>query len=246
MIKPVVAVVTALTLLGLTTGSAAPATLDGRWTMTLAPGSSVVVLDTIGSADLRLQGSYSPVPGAVGDAVRFRYRGGPALGTASSSSIFNPGTAPFAVAAYLRTPRVPTTGDYSPNVVQKGLWSADNGQWKMQLVPRVGKTIAVCRFAGDRLRAGDTVVDRFSTPLAGNGWHEVVCWRLATSYGITVDGRVTSVHGDVGSITSVTPLRIANKTPQAGVEDQFRGSLDCIAYAAGTAPRRVAEARVPC
>lgn len=238
-----VAIGLVLVLLG--TCSSSAATVQGLWSMSLSSDSAVSTRGKTGGTDFELEGSYTGVSGAVGQAIRFEYSGRPALGTATSSASFNPGTAPFAVAAYFKTSTVPTRGDYSPNVVQKGLYSSA-GQWKMQLKGTTGGTVAGCRFVGSRLTNGALVADRTNTPLNDSHWHEVVCWREASRFGITVDGVNTVRMGELGVISTSSPLRIANKSPTAGIEDQFEGILDCVAYVDGSSPRATAEARVPC
>jgi Concanavalin A-like lectin/glucanases superfamily len=235
---------TTLVVIGFATVPASAATVQGQWSMDLAAGSSVIH-DTAGNADIDLQGDYSDASGAVGGAISFDFADGASLGSAESQDQFNPGTAPFAVAAYLKTPTVPSWGDFSPNIVQKGFYSS-NGQWKMQLKPTSDGTIADCRFAGTQLPDGDIVVDHTKTALDDGSWHEIVCWREDGQYGISVDGNDTTQNGEIGDITTSRPLRIANKSGYAGVEDQFQGKLDCVAYVEGSNALASAESHVPC
>lgn len=239
VVKPAVS---AAALLALAIAPASAATVQGQWSMTIDAGTTY---NKMGGANLKLRGDYTEVKGAVGRAVRFAFNGHAALGRATSNVAFNPGTAPFAVAAYLKTSTVPTVGHYSPNVVQKGFFSS-SGQWKMQLIGTSGGTIADCRFAGSKLPGGDIVTDSFHRRLDNHRWHEVVCWRKQNRYGITVDGRETSKVGTVGSISNSRPLRVANKAPWAGIKDQFQGKLDCVAYVEGRGSRARADSRVPC
>jgi hypothetical protein len=222
------------------TALAGAATVRAQWNM--APSHGVVV-DRAGRANLRLFGAWTNVRGAVGRAVRFRWNGHPAGGTVRSASSFNPGTAPFAVGVTLRAQSVPATGGYSPNVVQKGLFD-DRGQWKMEVIRSGGHTVARCRFSGTR--GHRSVVDRTRTALDNGRWHTVICWRAASAYGIRVDGRQTRVAGTVGSIASSRPLRVASKTPGAGVTDQFQGAIDCVTYVQGASPARLAAAKAHC
>lgn len=234
-----------LVLIFLGTASSSAATVQGLWSMSLSSDSAVVTYDKSGHSAIELEGTYAGVAGAVGQAIRFEYSGRPALGTTTSSAAFNPGSAPFAVAAYFKTSTVPTQGDYSPNIVQKGLYSS-SGQWKMQLKGTTGGTVAGCRFVGSQWTNGVLVEDRTSTPLNDSRWHEVVCWREDGRFGITVDGVTTAHAGELGVISTSLPLRIANKSPTGGIQDQFEGILDCVAYVDGSSPRATAESRVPC
>jgi hypothetical protein len=239
VVKPALS---AVALLALAISPASAATVQGQWTMTIDAGTTH---NKMGGANLRLRGDYTQVKGAVGRAIKFAFNGHAALGTATSNVAFNPGTAPFAVAAYFKTRTVPTFGHYSPNVVQKGFFTS-RGQWKMQLLGTRRGTIADCRFTGSKLHRGDVVTDSFHRRLDNRHWHEVVCWRKQRRYGITVDGRATSRVGAIGSIRNSRPLRVANKAAWAGIADQFRGRLDCVAYAKGRGARVRAMSRVPC
>jgi hypothetical protein len=225
--------------------SASAATVEAQWTMSVSPGSPTLTQDKGGDSTIALQGDYSSVGGAVGDAVSFGYSGRAALGTAEPSDRFNPGSTAFAVAAYFRTGTVPVTGNYSPNIVQKGSYRSTD-QWKMQLKGTTSGTVAECRFAGSSLPAGDIVEDQSQTRLDDSRWHEVVCWRSDARYGVTVDGVNTSRQGDLGAISTPQPLRIANKGPRAGIQDQLQGVLDCVAYVDGSTVRAQAESAAPC
>jgi hypothetical protein len=210
--------------------------------MDLASGS---VNDKTGGSDLDLVGDVTSVSGAVGGAVRFDYSGGAAFATTHSDDQFNPGTADFAVAAYLKTDNVPTWGDYSPNIVQKGFYGS-SGQWKMQLKPTAAGTLAECRFAGSGMPSGDIVVDHSKTALDDGNWHQVACWRQGGQYGVSVDGADTVNDGYLGDISNSRSMRLGNKGSWAGVEDQLQGSLDCVAYVEGDNALAAAESRVPC
>jgi Concanavalin A-like lectin/glucanases superfamily len=214
----------------------------GLWDM--RPVNSVVK-DRSGSADLTLTGHWKAVPGAVGGALRFDFVGGPSFGSSLSNlSAGGDGTAPFAVAAYLKTDAVPPTSRYTPNIAQQGRFNGPT-QWKMELWSRPSGTVARCRFKG--ATAHHTVLEEPPTAIDDGHWHEVVCWRSRSSYGITVDGATTSVKGTVGAIDVGQPLLVANRTKSSGVGDQLQGTLDCLAYAEGVAnPRALVRSKVPC
>jgi hypothetical protein len=235
----VVVTVALLALVGLSPPATA-ATLRGQWGMRPVHG---MVDDLAGNANLYLSGGWTGVPGAVGQAVRFRWTGRPAAAAVHGGAEFNPGTADFAVAVYLKADKVPALHGYSPNVVQKGHFD-DQGQWKMEVVHTSSGTVARCRFAGTR--GHRTVLDHTATALNDNGWHKVICWRGTSAYGISVDGALTSVHGTVGAISNPEPMRVAAKGPGAGVTDQFQGTVDCVAYVQGSNPLRLAKAAAPC
>jgi hypothetical protein len=232
-----------MALVGLTAITASAATVSGEWSMDLSGGSSVD--NKAGGGDLDFVGDVKSVPGAVGGAVRFDYSSGAEFATTHSNNDFNPASASFAVGAYLKADSVPTWGDYSPNIVQKGFYGS-TGQWKMQLKPTSSGTLAECRFAGSSMPNGDLVADHSKTALNDGRWHEVVCWRQDGTYGVRVDGVDMVSSGNIGDISNSSSLRIGNKGPWAGVEDQFQGTLDCVAYVEGDNALAAAESRVPC
>ena len=219
-----------------------PTRVVGRWDMS---ANNNLVKDRSGSADLTLTGGWSDVPGVVGRGVRFEYAGGPSFGTSMGDMAASAdGNAPFAVAAYLKSDTVPVTSRYTPNIAQQGRFNGPT-QWKMELWSRPSGALARCRFKG--ATAHHTVVEDPATAIDDGQWHEIVCWRSGTSYGITVDGASTSTKGSVGAIDFHQPLLVGNRTKSSGVGDQFQGTLDCLAYAQGVAdPRALVRSDVPC
>lgn len=225
------------------TGSASAARVDARWAMT-ARHSTVAPLD--GPAALRLSGPWRSVAGRRSKAVSFapsRQASRRGMGTASRASVGNPGRRPFAVAATIRSRPLPKMSDYSPNVVQKGLWG-DRGQWKIETRLHRGHPIASCRLKGTD--GYGRVADRRATPLDNRRWHTVTCWRVPGRYGITVDGVSTSRRGALGTITGSRPITTGSKHPQAGISDQFRGAVDCIVVVTGSRSRQLAARRTSC
>ncbi len=224
------------------TAPSGPTRMVGQWDMSATNNTAK---DRSGSADLALTGGWSDVPGAVGRGVRFEYAGGPSFGMSGDDLAGSgDGNAPFAVAAYLKSDAVPVTSRYTPNIAQQGRFNGPT-QWKMELWSRPSGALARCRFKG--AAAHHTVVEDPPTAIDDGHWHEIVCWRSRTSYGITVDGASTSTKGTVGAIDFHQPLLVANRTKSSGVGDQFRGTLDCLAYARAVAdPRALVRSEVPC
>jgi hypothetical protein len=219
---------------------ATAATVRGQWGMRPVNGT---VVDSARHANLHLSGDWRGVAGSVGRATRFEWNGRPSAAAVRSGRRFNPGSASFAVGVSLKAEAVPATGGYSPNVVQKGLFG-DRGQWKLEVVHARSGTVARCRFSGTR--GHHTILDRRAKRLNDGRWHEVVCWRTTATYGISVDGVETHLKGTVGAISSSRPLRVAGKSADAGVTDQFQGIVDCVTYVQGGHPLRLARAKVPC
>lgn len=221
-------------------GAANAADVSARWAMNQSGG---VVADGVGSFNLRLEGPWHEVDGAVGRAIRFNYSTRTSLAKAMGSRGVNPGLREFGVAAYLKTDTVPRSGHYSPNVTQKGYYG-DAGQWKMQLIGTAAGTIGECRFKGDQ--GSQTVKDNSATKLDDTRWHSVVCWRTDDGYGITVDGVRSAVTGSVGKIANGRRILVGAKGSTADVTDQFQGTLDCVVYVVGTLPSATARHQVPC
>lgn len=235
--------------LGCTTTSCAqdtspptPSRVVGLWDMT---PTNDTVKDRVDSVDLALTGGWTAVAGAVGKGLRFDYAGGPSFGESIGNLAANgDDEAPFAVAAYLKTDSVPVASRYTPNIAQQGRFNGPT-QWKMELWSRPSGTVARCRFKGTT--AHHTVFEDPATALDDDHWHEVVCWRSRSAYGITVDGTTNAVNGTLGAIAGDQPLLIANRTKSSGVGDQFQGVMDCLAYARGVMhPRALVRSEVPC
>lgn len=207
-----------------------------RWSMR---PDGAIVRDPSSGLTLRLAGRWS----AEGAAVRFGLGGGTGLGTADDGRRLSPEASDFAVAARMSSERVPTGAGYSPNVVQKG-FAASGGQWKMTLRPTARGARAACRFEGRTGRL--TVIDRSSTSIDDGAQHDVECWRQGSRFGVSVDGRSTSVRRRVGAISPRTPTTVANKQASAGVDDQLSGSLFCVVVVTGPGSRDAAGAQLGC
>jgi hypothetical protein len=107
------------------------------------------------------------------------------------------------------------------NVVQKGYFNQDGGQWKLQLH---SGGVPSCVVFGSK---GRVRVDGKKS-VANGRWHQVRCTRTPTKVSLTVDGKVVaSVEGPTGFISNVSPVRVGGKkvSPQ---NKQFHGRLDSV------------------
>jgi len=127
---------------------------------------------------------------------------------------------PFEYGATVRLePDQTTTGS---NIVQKGRFGTDGGQWKLQVDSDEGDPSCVVR--GDEEGAEPLVV-RSTVSISDGEWHQVSCSRDADGVSISVDGTVDEKEGKTGSVTNVAPLRIGAPGVSEG-DDQFHGQID--------------------
>lgn len=207
-----------------------------RWSM--SPRGNTVS-DPSSGLSLKLKGDWSRTAGGV----QFAAAGKPSQGVSDDGGRLSPGWDNFAVAVNLTTSTVPTSRGYSPNVVQKGFYGV-GGQWKMQLHPTPKGTKGACRFEGSK---GMVLLrDASGARLDDGRAHVVACWRQAGRLGISVDGHDTVSKQVVGRIKPRAATTVANKKMSVGVQDQFRGSITCIAVTIGGKSRDLALSRTGC
>jgi hypothetical protein len=110
---------------------------------------------------------------------------------------------------------------FGANLVQKGYYNQEGGQWKLQLT---AGGVPSCIVFGRRGR-----VKAAATRSVANGrWHSVSCTRTASGIAIRVDGRVVaSARGATGSIANSAPVRVGGKKTSAG-NKQYRGRIDSV------------------
>lgn len=129
----------------------------------------------------------------------------------------DPGEADFEYGATVwLAPDQTTSGS---NLVQKGRFGTEGGQWKLQVDSVDGEPSCV-------VRSGTTVlVVRSGVSVADSAWHHVVCRRDESGLSIRVDDTVDRASGHTGSVTSPWPVRIGS--PGVGDDDdQFHGRID--------------------
>jgi hypothetical protein len=209
-----------------------PVVVVGEWGMGRVGDGS----DRAG--DLRFSGGRRQVPGVIGGAVQFT--GAPSSGVAEGTGNFNPGVADFAMSLVFTSRAIPSGVGYSGNLIQKGR-SYSQGQVKLQLVPAHGGTV-LCTVKGSdgaRLLPSRVNVD-------DGKWHTASCWREGSRIGLTVDGVTRTDTLDVGTIASLEPVRVGNKSALAGASDQHVGANDCAVYLIGDNAKAAAARLTPC
>jgi hypothetical protein len=209
-------------------------TPGNSWGMDLSGG---VVRDANGTQTMSFSGQgVLSATGFVGGAVEFTQA--PSLGTAANSRYDNPGSQNFALGIVFTSQSIPNTSSYSGNLIQKGLFG-DPGQVKLQLVPQAQGTVN-CRIKGT---SGAKIVTS-SVNVDNGAWHTAVCWRSGNVVGVTVDGIVTSLAWNPGSISNAKDLTLGNKTAQAGSSDQHFGRTDFATWVIDPNARSLAEQQV--
>lgn len=105
------------------------------------------------------------------------------------------------------------------NIMQKGRFGTQGGQWKLQVDSAAGEPSCVVRSGADAL------VVRSSVSIADAGWHQVTCRRTGQGISIRVDDTVDMARGRTGSVDNPWPIRVGS--PGVGDrDDQFHGSVD--------------------
>lgn len=112
-----------------------------------------------------------------------------------------------------------TTGS---NILQKGRFATEGGQWKLQVDTDAGEPSCVVR--GDAPDA-ETLVVRSEVSIADSQWHRVICRRDAEGISIEVDGERADEPGVTGSVANESPLRVGSPGVGDG-DDQFHGLVD--------------------
>jgi concanavalin A-like lectin/glucanase superfamily protein len=173
-------------------------------------------------------GTVETVPGPDGSglAVSFPSKCTQALGCpramleVSSAPALDPGDADFEYGATVWLAADQTT--HGSNIVQKGRFGTDGGQWKLQVDGDEGQPSCVVR--GEESGAEPTVV-RSTVTIADSTWHHVVCRRAGETLSVDVDGHVTQTSGPTGSVSSEWPVRVGSPGVGEG-DDQFSGRVD--------------------
>lgn len=172
-----------------------------------------------------------PGPQGRGSAVGFPARCDDATGCpramveVASAEALNPGDAPFGFGASVRLAPDQTTA--GSNIVQKGRFATEGGQWKLQVDGEDGHPSCLVRGEDGTLlvRSGVTVAD--------DAWHRVECRRDDEGISISVDGTVDREDGSTGALANEEPVRIGSPGVHDD-DDQFSGQVDDVFLEIGT------------
>ena len=145
-----------------------------------------------------------------------------------------PGTATSSTAPRVwLAPDQTTTGS---NIVQKGRFGTDGGQWKLQVDSDEGEPSCVVRVG-----RGEPVMVRSSVSIADSAWHRVVCRRDADGVSIEVDGDVDRE----GRRDRLGDQRVADprRQPRAWATTTTSSTAGSTTSSCGSSPRPDAEAQ---
>lgn len=133
----------------------------------------------------------------------------------------DPGPAAFSFGARLRMPQRESA--QGMNVMQKGRYRTQGGQWKLQVDNRAGQPSCVFRSG-----PGSRPVIVVSTLSVTDGaWHDVRCVRTTTAVAVVVDRRTTRRATAAVDIDNGSAVLIGGNA-LAATSDQFYGSLDSV------------------
>jgi hypothetical protein len=172
-------------------------------------------------------GEVTEVPGAdgSGSAVEFPARCDDATGCpramveVAQDPALDPGDHDFEYGASVwLAPDQTTSGS---NIVQKGRFGTEGGQWKLQVDSDEGHPSCVVR-AND---AAEPVVARSGISISDSQWHRVSCRRTAGTLTIQVDGKAHEEDARIGMVSSEFPIRVGAPGLSEG-DDQFHGRID--------------------
>ena len=120
------------------------------------------------------------------------------------------------------------------NIVQKGRFGSDGGQWKLQVDTLDGQPSCVVR--GEL--GGQPTLVRVRSPhrIADGVWHQLVCVKDADGLTIRVDGDDTEVRQPAGQVSTPRPITFGS-SGTGPHDDQFHGVLDDLFLRIGGAPQ---------
>ncbi len=168
----------------------------------------------VGSAHGRL----SVVKGITGRGAAFPcVTCGRALIEAADRPALDPKRHSFRFGAAVRM--TPRQGAHHMNIVQKGYYNQQGGQYKLQV--DLGRPSCVISGSGGR------VIATSNRNLANSRWHNLNCERRGPEVILRVDGVVRGrMSGTIGLVSNASALRVGAKKVHKGGNDQYHGRLD--------------------
>jgi Concanavalin A-like lectin/glucanases superfamily len=109
------------------------------------------------------------------------------------------------------------------NVVQKGWFQAEGGQWTLNVDALDGHPSCVVEGVLDG--APTQVIVRSGLTVADGSWHRVTCHKTATSVTIVVDGNARSSREPVGTVGNAAPVVVAGSGLESD-DEQLHGQVD--------------------
>jgi concanavalin A-like lectin/glucanase superfamily protein len=187
--------------------SAGAASLAASWPMNEFGGTTM--FDSSGNGNNgTLMGGVTPT------GATYAFDGTGWVSVPNSSSLI-PGSANIDITLQIATTSMPGTGDFDFDLLRKG----NNAQYRVELYPKNGRAVGLCRFKGDL--AGVTV--KGGPSLNDGNWHTIECIKTAKSVQLKVDGAtVKTVNTAVGTISSTKNLAVGSKY---GSADWYMGQM---------------------
>jgi hypothetical protein len=137
-----------------------------------------------------------------------------------SDPSLDPGTHDFEYgAAVWLAPDQTTSGS---NIIQKGRFATEGGQWKLQVDDQQGFPSCVVRSSEP---GAQPVEVKSKVTIADSTWHRVACRKDQHGLTIVVDGTAAERDAQIGAVTSEWPVRIGAPGVKDG-DDQFHGRVD--------------------
>ena len=187
-----------------------PDALDGPFDGRVVTSAGGDVEWTSGPVDRGRAVAFPAVCGAPSDCPR-------AIVEVAPDAALNPGESDFEYGASVWLAADETTR--GSNIVQKGRFAADDGQWKLQVDGDEGEPSCVVRSGTHQLKV------RSSVSIADGSWHQVRCLKDRQGITIQVDDASDRKAGRIGSVSNSWPVRIGGPGVGEG-DDQFHGRID--------------------
>jgi hypothetical protein len=212
--RVLVMVPTIIALLAATAGSALGASPAALWHMNETSGSTMA--DSSGHGfNGKLEHVQTGVAG-IGGTKGYGFNGSNSRVIVADAPGLDPGAKDLVVSVSVAFTTDPSD-DY--DLIRKGRQSTPGGDWKIEIVPKNGASIARCYLRGSSRDWQKTA----GPDLADGAWHTITCEKHATTVRLTVDGKVWQTTRTLGSISNDQPIAIG---AQAEGGDWLKGSMD--------------------
>lgn len=221
----------------LTAGMSASAatTQSGMWIASGTPAAGSLRAGTVIPDSATVDGAQNGVTkGSVSSTGSSLSFAGAGLVSIPGSGQWNPGLSAVRMTAQVRFSKVPSAAVVDYDILR----GPSQGAYKIEIVARNNRTVAValCFFKGDRGRA--TLTSASSRNLADNAWHTIDCSKSATAAGgaaavtLQVDGASATRTATLGTLSNSTGLSLAAKDYGSG-GDWYTGEMRSVGITIG-------------
>lgn len=197
----------AVVIVAFSPSSAGAASVAASWPMNESSGTTM--FDSSGNGN-----NGTLIGGVTPTGAAYAFDGTGWVSVPNSSSLV-PGAANINITLQIATTAMPGTGTLDFDLLRKG----NNIQYKVELYPKNGRAVGLCRFKGNL--AGVTV--KGGPSLNDGNWHSIECMKTGSSVQLKVDGTIVkTVNTAVGTISSTKNLAIGSKY---GSADWYTGQM---------------------